>query len=49
MKWMGLAARIGRMRNVRKILVGNLRETDQLGDTGVDGSILFQRWAVVNW
>jgi hypothetical protein len=31
---------MGELRNVQKILSENLKETDQLGDLGVDGRII---------
>jgi hypothetical protein len=40
---------MGERRGVYRVLVGNLRERDHLGDTGVDGRILgwiFRKWDV---
>jgi len=34
---------MGQRRGIHKVLVGNLRERDYLGDTGVDGRIIL-RW-----
>ena len=43
MRWAGRVARMGQRRGIYKVLVGNLRERDYLGDTGVDGRIIL-RW-----
>jgi hypothetical protein len=40
MRWAGLVARVDERRNVFRVLVGNLRERDHLGDHGVDGRII---------
>jgi len=37
MRWAGHVARTGERRGVYRVLVGNLRERDHLGDLGVDG------------
>jgi hypothetical protein len=39
MKWAGHVGRMGEKKGVRRILVGDLREGDHLGDRGVDGRI----------
>jgi hypothetical protein len=37
MRWAGHVARMGEGRGVYRVLVGNLRERDHWGDTGVMG------------
>jgi hypothetical protein len=37
MRWAGHLACTGEMRNANKILEQNLKGSDHLGDTGVDG------------
>jgi hypothetical protein len=43
-------ARIGEIRGVYGVLVGNLRERDHLGDPGIDGKrilrSIFRKWNV---
>jgi hypothetical protein len=39
---------MGESRGVYRVLVGNLRKRDQLGDPGVDGRIIL-RWAFRKW
>ena len=50
MRWSGHVGRTGDSRGVYRILVGNLRERDQLGDLGLDGRIMlswiFRKWDV---
>ena len=43
MRWAGHVACMGARRGVHRVLVGNLRERDHLGDPGVDGRIIL-RW-----
>jgi len=49
----GNVARIGERRGIYRVLVGNLRERDHWGDTGVDGRIIlrriFRKWDVGAW
>jgi hypothetical protein len=44
---------MGDRRSVYRVLVGNLREEDHLGDPGVDGRIIlrwiFRKWDVGVW
>jgi hypothetical protein len=44
---------MGERRGVYRVLVGNLRERDHLGDQGIDGRIIlrwiFRKWAVGIW
>ena len=52
MRWVGHVARMGEMRGVFRVLVGNLMERDHLGDRGVEGSLLrwiFRKWDVGVW
>jgi hypothetical protein len=42
MGWAGHVARMGEKRGAYRILVGDLREGDQLGDSGVDGRIILK-------
>jgi hypothetical protein len=37
MRWAGHVARMGERRGIYRVLWGNLRERDHLGDPGVDG------------
>jgi len=39
---------MGESRGAYRVLVGNLRETDNLGDAGVDGMIIL-RWIFMKW
>ena len=43
MRWAGHVVRMEEGRGVHKVLVGNLRERDHLGDQNVDGRIIL-RW-----
>jgi hypothetical protein len=43
MKWVGHVAHMGERRGVYRVLVGNLKEIDHLGDPGVDGRIILGR------
>jgi len=38
----GHVARMGERRGVYRVLVGNLRESDHLGDPGLDGRIILR-------
>jgi hypothetical protein len=53
MRWAGNVARMGEWRGAYRILVGDLREGDHLGDPGVDGSIIsksiFKKWDGQAW
>jgi hypothetical protein len=53
MRWVGHVSRMGEGRGVYRVLVENLRESDQLGDPGVDGRIIlswiFRKWVVGVW
>jgi len=52
MRWAGHVARLGERIGVYGVLVENLRERDNLGDTGVYGKILlwfFRKWDVGVW
>jgi hypothetical protein len=40
MRWAGHVARMGEKRGAYRILVGDLREGDHLGDPGTDGRII---------
>jgi hypothetical protein len=42
MRWAGHVARMGERRGVHRVLVGKLRESNHLGDPGVDGRILLR-------
>jgi len=42
MRWAGHVARVGEVRGVYRVLVGNRRERDRLGDLGVDGWIILE-------
>jgi hypothetical protein len=42
MRWAGHVARMGEEREVHRVLVGDLRETDHWGDPGVDGRIILR-------
>ena len=48
MRWAGHVALMGERRGVDRVLVGNLRESDYLGDPGVDGRIIL-RWIFGKW
>ena len=43
MRWAGHVARMGVRRGVCRVLVGNLKDRDHLGDPGIDGRIIL-RW-----
>jgi len=49
----GHVARNGERRGGYRVLVGNLRERDHLGDPGIDGRIIlrwiFRKWDVRAW
>ena len=47
MSWVGHVARMGEKRGVYRVLWGNLRERDHLGDPDVDGRITL-RWIFKN-
>ena len=53
MRCAGHVARMGDSRGVYRILVGNVRERDHLGDQGVDGRRIlrwfFRKWDVRVW
>jgi len=53
MRWAGHVAGMGEGRGVYRILVGNLKERDELGEPGVDGKIIlrwiFGKWGVGLW
>jgi hypothetical protein len=40
MRWAGNVARIWERRGVYRVVVGNLRERDHVGDPGVDEKII---------
>jgi len=48
MRWAWHVARTGERRGVYRVMVGNLRERDHLGDPGEDGSIIV-RWIFKKW
>jgi hypothetical protein len=43
MRWTGHVARMGERRGVYRVLGGNLRERNHMGDPGIDGRIIL-RW-----
>ena len=43
MRWARHVSRVGERRGVYRVWWGNLRERDDLGDPGVDGTIIL-RW-----
>jgi len=47
-RWAGHVARLGERRGVYRVLLGNLKERDHLGDLGVDGRIIL-RWIFWKW
>ena len=53
MRWAGHVARMGEKIGVYRVLVGKLREKDNLEDPGVDGRIIlgwiFGKWNVGVW
>jgi hypothetical protein len=48
MRWAGHVARMGEKRGAYRILVGDLREGDHLGDPGVDWRIIL-KWLFNMW
>jgi len=50
MRWAGRIACMGERRDIYRVLVGNMRERDHLGDASVDGRIIlrliFRKWDV---
>jgi hypothetical protein len=48
MRWAGNVAYVGESTGVYRILVGDLRERDRLGDPGVNGIIIL-RWIIRKW
>jgi len=48
MRWAGHVACMGERKHIYRILVGNLRERDNLGDSGIDGRIIL-RWIIRKW
>ena len=42
-KWVGHVAHMGERRGVYGFWWGNLRETDHVGDPGIDGRIILRR------
>ena len=53
MRWAGHVARMGRRRELYRVVVGNLRERDHWGEPGADGRIMlrwiFRKWDVGVW
>jgi hypothetical protein len=47
MRWAEHVAGMGESRGVYRVLVGNLRERDHLGDPGVDGRIIYN--CILRW
>jgi hypothetical protein len=43
MRWVGHVPHTGERKGVYRVLVGNLREEDHLGDPGIDRRIIL-RW-----
>ena len=48
MRWAGHVACMGERRGAHRVLVGNLKEIDHLGDPDVDGRIMLS-WILRNW
>ena len=50
MRWAEHVARIGQRRGLYRVLMGNIKERNHLGDPDVDGSIIlrcvFRKWDV---
>jgi len=53
MRWVGHVSRVGERRGVYRVLVGNLKERDRLGDPGIDGRIILRcilrKWDLGVW
>ena len=53
MRWAVHVARMGRRRELYRVVVGNLRERDHWGEPGADGRIMlrwiFRKWDVGVW
>jgi hypothetical protein len=53
MEWVGHVTHMGERRGVYRVLLGNLKERDHLGDPGIDGRIIlrwtFRKWVVGVW
>ena len=53
LRWAGHVARMGEKTGVYRVVVGNLRERDHLGDPYVDGRIIlkwiFRKWDLGVW
>jgi hypothetical protein len=48
MRWAGYVVRMGERGVMYRVLWGNLREKDHLGDPGIDGRIIL-RWILRKW
>jgi len=49
MRWEGHVACMGERRGAYRVLVGNLRERDHLGDPGIDGRIILRSSGSAMW